>query len=105
LARSVWIPQELHYLVHRDGTKVVLGTTFERACLLWAEEKRSLVKLARPTTALRLLADFESCSLPLTGVRAATRRSNEMRMLRSYFLERDDPNLDMIKGEADFLSW
>lgn len=94
-----------YYMLRRDGTTVVLGHNFEHACSLWAQEQRSLVKLARPSTALGLLGGFEQCSLPLANVQVAARRSNEMKTLRSYFAERDDPELDAITEEKDFLRW
>jgi len=96
-----------YYLVRQDGTKtkIVLGQNFELACARWVQEQQSLVKLARPTTALGLLSGFEQCSLPLASRQAAARRGDEMEILRGYFTKHDDPGLEAIAGEDAFLTW
>lgn len=94
-----------YYLMRRDGTKLALGKNFQLACSLWVQEQRALVKLAHPATALELLRGFEQCSLPLTKVRAAALRSNEIEVLTAYFSKQNDPALKAIQGEEDFLTW
>jgi hypothetical protein len=92
-------------LARRDGTRVALGKDFKQACEMWAKEQCALVRLDRPTTALRLLAGFELCSLPPAEKQVAVRRNCEMQTLRSYFLERNDPRLHEINDEDGFLKW
>ncbi|CAB3800459.1 hypothetical protein LMG28614_05180 [Paraburkholderia ultramafica] len=94
-----------YYLVRQDGSKLVLGQNLELAYARWVQEQRSLVQLARPTTAIELLGCFEQCALPLSSEQAAARRRAELTTLRAFFTEHDDPALESIAGEELFLAW